>query len=575
MKRGLRVLTTGLCLFALGTTTASAATPGSWSPTGSLTTARAGIATLLGNGKVLFAGGGPGSSSSAGALASAELYDPATGTWSATGSMNAPRAGQTSTLLPNGKVLVAGGANNSNGVLASAELFDPTTGLWTPTGSMTIPRQGHTATLLASGQVLVAAGGTAGGVANSAELYNPTTGTWTATGSMAQTRDNHTATLLPNGKVLVAGGWASSTCNPSSAVASAELYDPATGLWTATASMAAARTQHDAVLLNSGKVLVVGGGGGANSCGSGLASAELYDPAAGTWSQTGSLNAGRQRFTAALLPSGRVLAAGGFNCVCLTISSALASAELYDPAVGAWSTTGSMSNARFAQAGTALASGKVLVAGGFSDSSAATALSSAELFTPVPTTPAELSTVVGQLQAAGCIDNSGIANALIAKLSAAQSTITAGDIKTATNILTAFIQQVSAQSGKHILTSCTVAGVTINPAAVLIADAQSLIDGLTVSATSNPITGSVATSAGSAVAGATLSLVNSSGTTLATATTDITGFYYFATTGLLTSGATYSVSVTGLPTGFATASPVVQTLTWSGGAVTLSNFTLS
>jgi virginiamycin B lyase len=193
--------------------------------------------------------------------------------------------------------------------------------------------------------------------------------------------------------------------------------------------------------------------------------------------------------------------------------------------------------------------------------------------TALPTTPGGLSMVVGQLLTAGCIDNSGIANALIAKLSAAQAAIAAGDIKTATNILSAFIDQVSAQSGKHILTSC--GGLTVNPAAVLIADAQSLINGLTVSATSNPVTGSAVTSTGSAVAGAMLSLVNSSGTTEATATTDITGFYYFATTGLLTSGATYSVSVTELPTGFTTASPAVQTLTWSGGALTLSNFTLS
>jgi len=193
--------------------------------------------------------------------------------------------------------------------------------------------------------------------------------------------------------------------------------------------------------------------------------------------------------------------------------------------------------------------------------------------TAVPTTPDGLSTVVGQLLTTGCIDNSGIANALIAKLSAAQAAIAAGDIKTATNILSAFIDQVSAQGGKHILTFC--GGLTVNPAAVLIADAQSLINGLTASATSNPVTGSAVTSAGSAVGGATLSLVNSSGTTIATATTDITGFYYFATTGLLTSGATYSVSVTGLPTGFTSASPVVQTFVWSGGAITLSNFNLS
>jgi hypothetical protein len=108
---------------------------------------------------------------------------------------------------------------------------------------------------------------------------------------------------------------------------------------------------------------------------------------------------------------------------------------------------------------------------------------------------------------------------------------------------------------------------------VLIADARNISNGLNVSASSNPITGSVVTSTGPAVGGATLSLVNSTGTTLATASTDITGFYYFPITDLLTSGATYSVSVTGLPTGLTSASAALQTFTWAGSAVTLGNFT--
>jgi hypothetical protein len=172
--------------------------------------------------------------------------------------------------------------------------------------------------------------------------------------------------------------------------------------------------------------------------------------------------------------------------------------------------------------------------------------------------------IVGQLQLAGCIDNAGIANALTAKLTAEQGAIGGGNTKTAINILSAFTNQVRAQTGKHITADC---------ATVLMTDARSLIDGLAVSATPNPITGSVRTASGSGVAGAILTLKDSAGTTLATATTDITGFYFFATTGLLTPGATYTVTVT-VPVGFTAASAAGQTFTWPGGAeVSLADFT--
>ena len=175
-------------------------------------------ATLLPNGKVLVAGGlGDGDV----ALASAELYDPASGTWAATGSLPTPLQAHTATLLPNGKVLVAGGSNDGLTVTASAELYDPTSGTWTATSSLAVPRADHTATLLPDGRVLVP-GGTTDGVSGlaSAELYNPASGTWTPTGSLATARAGHTATWLPNGKVLVAAGG-----NGGGELASAELYD--------------------------------------------------------------------------------------------------------------------------------------------------------------------------------------------------------------------------------------------------------------------------------------------------------------------------------------------------------------
>jgi hypothetical protein len=178
---------------------------------------------LLPNGKVLVAGGDPAGNNVPSAIASAELYDPGSGTWTATGSLTTGRAFHTATLLPDGKVLVAGGFNGSFAV-ASAELYDRATGTWTATGSLISARRGHTATLLTDGKVLAAGGFNGSFVVASAELYEPASGTWTATGSLNTARRRHTATLLSNGMVLVAGGFDINGLN----TASAELYDPPT-----------------------------------------------------------------------------------------------------------------------------------------------------------------------------------------------------------------------------------------------------------------------------------------------------------------------------------------------------------
>ncbi len=278
------------------------------------------------------------------------VIDPA---WSGTGLLAISREYHTATRLSNGKVLVTGGFNNGT-TLNSAELYDPATGSWSNTGSLITARYGHTATLLPNGKVLVA-GGLLGTTLSSAELYDPATGTWSATGSLATARYFSTATSLLNGKVLVAGGF-----NIGSGIlGSAELYDPSTGTWSTTGSLATARYLYTATLLANGKVLAVGGLSGSVQNSTAQSSTELYDPGTGTWSTTGSLTAARYSHAATILANGRVLAVGGF-----ANGSYLASAELYNSQTGTWSATGSLANARQFHTATLLANGNVLVAGG-------------------------------------------------------------------------------------------------------------------------------------------------------------------------------------------------------------------
>jgi hypothetical protein len=321
-----------------------------FSSTGSMLTARSfHTATFLPiNGKVLVTGG---FDSSGAPLASTELYDPVSKTWSSAGAMPNKAAGHTATLLSSGKVLVVGGGNSSS------EIYDPASNTWTRGGGIG-QRTYHTATLLAADatgkQLVLIAGGSGnnGATTNSALLYDPSTGNVTNTGNMTVSRDFHTATLLPNGKVLITGGRTGSGSGYAY-LQTGELYDPATGTFTAISgsSMASARFGHTAILLPAnaqGKQLVLLAGGG-DTASSQTATADLYDPSAGptgTFSSTAGESAARQYSTATLF-GGAAVEVGGLNG-----TTRLASAEQYQG--GSFVPAGTMKNARAAHTATPL-----------------------------------------------------------------------------------------------------------------------------------------------------------------------------------------------------------------------------
>jgi hypothetical protein len=326
--------------------TGAGPTDGAITPASNMTIARAAhTATLLPNGKVLLAGGmqrGEVFSNSV------ELYDPTTGSFAATSNMATRRAGHTATLLPTGKVLIAGGSNGE--WLSICELYDPATGRFTPAGNLSVRRGGSSATLLRNGTVLFT-GGFDGDLHSSAEVFDPATASFRPVGKMSAGRSSHTATLLPDGKVLITGGGAR-----RNVLANAEVYHPATGTFTPTGKLSVPRHKHAAVLLADGKVLVLGGSDNRDSWGQ-YASAEIYNPATGTFNATASMSAGRFKFpdAVATLKSGKVLVAGGGVQL-----------EIYDAtARGFLLASGQVDAARYFSTATLLPDGKVLIAGGY------------------------------------------------------------------------------------------------------------------------------------------------------------------------------------------------------------------
>lgn len=329
---------------------------GTLQPTGTLNDARyTHTATLLNDGRVLVAGGLERDGK---ALDSTEIYDPARGRFTIAGRLTTKRVGHTATLLNDGRVLITGGSDNTFyfGALASAEIYDPRTNSFRAVGSMHEARLAHRATLLPDGKVLITGGQDAiGDKLIGAELYDPTTDTFSVISPMNAKRDDHTATLLKNGLVLIAGGGSKREPDERPQ-ASAELYDPATQKFVMTGSMSVPRYKHSAAMLPDGRVLIMGGSDARMWAGR-YASAEIYDPASGKFTATANLNTARYKIRDAVvtLPNGKILVAGGG-----------ARPEVFDPGTGVFApVAGSLGTTRYYATATLLENGDVLILGGY------------------------------------------------------------------------------------------------------------------------------------------------------------------------------------------------------------------
>lgn len=357
---------------------------GQFTPTGDMGSARAIYGTApLPDGRVLFTGG---IADFGVHLIQSEIYDPASGTFSPGAPMTEMRMRPTTVALADGRVLLLGGRGGADWqALASAEIYDPVSGQFQATGSMMAPRYVASAALLPSGKVLVAGGYNGIDLMNSAELYDPVSGQFTATGNMVVPRMQPDAVArLADGRVLIAGGD-----GDNGPLASVELYDPAAGTFTLTGNMPEARALHSLVTLANGKVLMVGGSDG--GAGGGFPfyypAAALYDPATGQFSPTGSLSFPRDLQSAARLPDGRVLVAGGARVVGNPGSVTVPTAEIYDPATGTFQVVGDMATPRYEATPVVMANGSVLLAGGWAfagDTVGDMPTASAELFVPDP-----------------------------------------------------------------------------------------------------------------------------------------------------------------------------------------------
>jgi WD40 repeat protein len=309
-------------------------------------------ATALPDGRVLVAGGFLDKNSKYGA----EIYDPSAARFLSLSPMLTTRHSHTATLLPNGKVLIAGGYGEGTTTLSTAELFDPKTGSFTPAGSLIAARAGHVAALLDDGKVLIAGGlGPEWHFLASAELYDPVTNKFSLTGGMTVARESHVAVRLLDGRVLIVGGH----CDRREDIklyASAETYNPSTGVFTRVGDMSTRRHKHDAVLLLDGRVLITGGSDERDNRGV-YDSSEFFDPKTGAFAPGPRMKLGRYKHAggSVLLPDGSVLISGGAK-----------QAEIYDPRSNAFALVGG--DARIAgqfAAAAPVKGGGALITGGY------------------------------------------------------------------------------------------------------------------------------------------------------------------------------------------------------------------
>ena len=356
-----------------------------WTPANPMNKARSYfVAVELLNGNVLVAGGFDGSMTNFD-FPDAEIYNWHTGQWTRIAPMNTARSAPAAVRLEDGRVMVIGGADETFTFLASAEIYDPRTDTWSFTASMSGPRfEDFTAVLLPGrkvqedecgsvaeslrlrtaqadeGRKVLVAGGFGPNFVplNSAEIYDQKTNTWTPTGSMNVARGEFFTVVLNDGRVLAVGGVATD----GTPIASAEIYDPRTGIWTLTGSMSTGRNDAAVVVLKDGRVLAAGGGMGAET-NPRWASAEIFDPRTGQWTPTGPMTAPRSEaeYASVLLPDGRVLVPGGYTAPHTPVSSS----DLYDPRTGTWTASGSMSVVRAGHSSIVLRGNRgVLVMGG-------------------------------------------------------------------------------------------------------------------------------------------------------------------------------------------------------------------
>lgn len=330
--------------------------PGTWTLTNPLMIARSRhTASLLPDGKILIAGGYTGQLNNPISTNTAELFNPITNTWSMTDTMSFPRANHIAIRLANGKILVAGGRAN-NVATATAELFDASTGSWSVTGQLNHSRFFHTATLLDNGNVLVTGGLSGDGfsIGKTAEVYDPVSGSWTLVDHMAIMRWGHSATLLENGTVLVAGG--SGPAGDGVYTPRSEIYDPLENEWRNAGNLNTPRGFHAAVKLENGNVLVAGGLPTATSQNKITVTAEIFNPETGKWTYTGNLTFDRipGPYGAVLLQDGHILVAGGRT----------ATTESYAADNGVWTTLFNMNISRSFHTLTYLPDGTVLAVGG-------------------------------------------------------------------------------------------------------------------------------------------------------------------------------------------------------------------